>query len=78
MGVIAFFFFFPRSEFSERLTHAMENRSINYEKLSVQIGVSPITVKRWIHGTFEPRHKNLPKIAHALSVSADYLCGIAN
>lgn len=80
-GVIAFFyyyFFFPRSVFSERLNHAMEVRGTDIAKLSVQTEVSPVTVKRWMHGTFEPRHKNLPKIAGALRVSADYLCGIAD
>jgi transcriptional regulator with XRE-family HTH domain len=76
--VIAFFFFFfRRSEFPERLTHAMENRGMDFAKLSAQTGVSPITVKRWMHGTFEPRHKSLPRIATALRVSTDYLCGLA-
>lgn len=77
--VIAFFYyFFQQSKFSERLTRTMENRGMDSLELSLQVGVSPVTVKRWIHGTFEPRHKNLPKIAGTLCVSTDYLCGITD
>lgn len=80
-GVIAFYYYyyyFQQPKFSERLTRTMENRGIGSSELSLQVGVSPVTVKRWILGTFEPRHKNLPKIAGALCVSADYLCGITD
>jgi ribosome-binding protein aMBF1 (putative translation factor) len=51
----------------------MDQRGMGVVDLSYQTNVSPITVKRWLNGCFEPRHKNLSKIAHALHVSADYL-----
>jgi transcriptional regulator with XRE-family HTH domain len=51
----------------------MDQSGMGVADLSRQTNVSPITVKRWLNGDFEPRHKNLPKIAYALRVSADYL-----
>ncbi|WP_237172682.1 helix-turn-helix domain-containing protein [Paenibacillus lutimineralis] len=39
--------------------------------------VSPTTVKRWLDGSFEPRHKNLARLADALNVSDNYLLGRA-
>ncbi|MGM9915791.1 helix-turn-helix domain-containing protein [Anaerotignum sp.] len=70
-----FFFFFPNL-FSERLAHAMEKQNMDAKSLATLTDVSPTTVRRWLNGTYEPRHINLPKVARVLNVSADYLCGI--
>lgn len=71
------FFFFFFWEFpnilSERLTHAMEKMNMDVSTLALLAGVSVVTVKRWLNGTYEPRHENLPKIARELNVSTDYL-----
>ncbi|WP_084064889.1 helix-turn-helix domain-containing protein [Paenibacillus stellifer] len=53
----------------------MENRGIDARLLSQITGVSTSTVERWIEGKFEPRHKNLMRIADALNISTDYLTG---
>ena len=72
------FFFFFFWEFpnilSERLTHAMEKMNMDVSTLALLAGVSVVTVKRWLNGTYEPRHENLPKLICALQVPADYLC----
>ena len=66
--------FFPNI-LSERLTHAMEKMNMDVSTLALLAGVSVVTVKRWLNGTYEPRHENLPKIARELNVSTDYLHG---
>ena len=38
-----------------------------------RIGVSPITLSRWIHGHAEPRPKNVLPMAELLGVDADVL-----
>lgn len=74
--VNAFFFFYFFDTFADRLKSAMENQNMTPVVLSALAGVSLITVMRWLKGTYEPRHTNLCKVARALNVSADYLCGI--
>ena len=71
-GVIAFFFFF--FTFAEQLKSAMENQGLDSIALAEMVGVSVVTVKRWLNGTYQPRHVNLPKLICALQVPADYLC----
>lgn len=71
-----FFFFFLEfpNILSERLTHAMEKMNMDVSTLAEMVGVSVVTVKRWLNGTYQPRHVNLPKLICALQVPADYLC----
>ena len=71
-----FFFFFLEfpNILSERLTHAMEKMNMDVSTLALLAGVSVVTVKRWLNGTYQPRHVNLPKLICALQVPADYLC----
>ena len=73
-----FFFFFFDDPFVERLTHAMEKQDLTPETLALRTGVSLATVHRWLDGTYKPRFVNLPKVARALNVSADYLCSITD
>ena len=72
--VMFFFFFFFPNLFSERLAHAMEKQNMDANALALLADVSPTTVQRWLNGTYKPRHVNLPKIARALQVPADFLC----
>ena len=71
-----FFFFFLEfpNILSERLTHAMEKMNMDVSTLALLVGASVATVKRWLNGTYQPRHVNLPKLICALQVPADYLC----
>jgi len=71
-----FFFFFFYSIFSERLKHAMKKQNITPAALAAKSDVFLVTVKRWLNGSYEPRHINLCKIACELNISADYLCGL--
>lgn len=72
------FFFFFFLEFpnilSERLTHAMGKMNMDISTLALLANISPVTVQRWLNGTYQPRHVNLPKLICALQVPADYLC----
>lgn len=52
----------------------MENQGLDSIALAEMVGVSVVTVKRWLNGTYQPRHVNLPKLICALQVPADYLC----
>ncbi len=52
----------------------MENQGIDSIALAEMVGVSVVTVKRWLNGTYKPRYMNLPKIVRALQVPADFLC----
>ncbi|WP_442871380.1 helix-turn-helix domain-containing protein [Anaerotignum sp. MB30-C6] len=52
----------------------MEKLGMDPKTLAMLSDVSTVTVQRWLRGTYEPRHANLPKIAHVLKVSTDYLC----
>ncbi|WP_128102814.1 helix-turn-helix transcriptional regulator [Paenibacillus sp. DCT19] len=70
-----FFFFFYDSEFSKRLQSIMEERGLDHAALAILANVSPLTVKRWLNGKFEPRQRNLLKISNALDVSSNYLIG---
>ena len=72
-----FFFFFLEfpNILSERLTHAMEKMNMDVSTLALLAGVSVVTGKRWLNGTYEPRHENLPNSARELNVSTDYLHG---
>jgi predicted transcriptional regulator len=72
-----FFFFFYFNNFSDRLSSVMEERGHNPASLAMIANVSPTTVKRWLDGTYEPRHKNLARLTVALDVSGDYLLGRA-
>lgn len=67
-----FFFFFDT--FSDRLKSAMCKQCIDTFALAAMIGVSVVTVKRWLNNTYKPRYANLAKIARVLCVSTDFLC----
>ncbi|WP_418884302.1 helix-turn-helix domain-containing protein [Anaerotignum propionicum] len=69
-----FFFFFFFDAFSERLKLAMKKMDMSPRDLAMLSDVSTVTAQRWLRGTYEPRHANLTKIAHALNVSPNYLC----
>lgn len=53
----------------------MKKRNLGTYDLAILTNVSHKTVKRWINGTFEPRHRNLIILSDTLNVSADFLCG---
>ena len=71
------FFYYYDDKFSDRLKSAMNDRGIGPQTLSAMLGVSPVTVNRWLDGKFDPRLKNLRNISNVLDVSNDYLLGKA-
>lgn len=77
--VIAFFFFFFFFDFpnilSERLTYAMERENMDIDTLAFLANVAPVTVERWLNGTYEPRNPNLRAVVRVLHTSSSYLNG---
>ena len=44
-------------------------------QLADKVGVSPVTLSRWINGTFEPTYDTLKKVCDALQASATEVLG---
>lgn len=65
--------------FSERLKETMKHRNdISQRKLAEEIGISEVTLSRYINGQRIPKAPEIAKIAIVLHVSCDYLLGIDN
>ena len=64
--------------FSLRLAEILEERDLKQKQLAEQIGVTEVTISRYINANREPRPGILVSIAKALNVSVDYLLGISN
>lgn len=60
----------------EKIEEAMRIRKIKNKTLAELIGVSPSMITRYLNGDSEIPIANLCKIASALHVSLDYLCGM--
>lgn len=54
----------------------MDDKGINTVELGKSIGVSDVTVGRWLNGTSSITKNNLSKLADYFEVSTNYLCGI--
>lgn len=54
----------------------MDDKGINTVELGKRIGVSDVTVGRWLNGTSSITKNNLSKLADYFEVSTNYLCGI--
>lgn len=76
----------PNKSFKEALEFAittrsliksfMDNKGINTVELGKCIGVSDVTVGRWLNGTSNITKNNLNKLASYFNVSTNYLIGI--
>jgi phage repressor protein C with HTH and peptisase S24 domain len=59
------------SALAERLRKASENHDVG--ELAAKVGVSPVTVYRWLNAKFDPGMAKLSELAEALSVSLAWL-----
>ncbi len=62
--------------FSERLTETRQAAKLNYKELSEKSGVTSTAISYYEKGTKAPTLESAAKIAVALGVSLDWLCGI--
>ena len=59
--------------FAYRLKIAILRKRFTQKELSEELGVSPVTVSRWVHGKSTPDSGTARKIAEILDVSLDFL-----
>ena len=63
------------SNISERLLSLLEENNISASKLAKQIGMTPPTLLKWLHGDVDPKLKHLLLIADNFDCSLEYLVG---
>lgn len=59
----------------ERIAEAMKDKGISQAELSRRTGISKGALSSYINGRYEPKQKNIYKIAAALNVSEGWLLG---
>ena len=64
--------------FDERLVLARKKRKVSQEELAKRLGVHAPIIGRYERGEVKPSVEVAAKIAEALEVSLDYLCGISD
>ena len=69
---------FDIDKFSYRLIVLMEDFNMSQVDLAKKIGISNVTLSRYLSGDRIPRLDVITKIASALNVSIDYLLGISD
>lgn len=62
--------------FSERLGDLLKARNLTQRDLGDRIGMSDVTVSRYVSGARIPNAFTIAKMAEALDVSTDYLLGV--
>ncbi len=61
--------------FSQNLVSIMDEKKIKASELSAATGISKARISQYTHGLYVPKAEAMDKIAHALGVSRDRLCG---
>ena len=69
---------FNIDKFSYRLIVLMEDFNMTQVDLAKKIGISNVTISRYLSGDRIPRLDVIAKIASEFNVSIDYLLGITN
>ncbi|MDN5277920.1 MAG: hypothetical protein PWR01_1885 [Clostridiales bacterium] len=64
--------------FIKRLQELLDERDMTQRELAERIGVTEVTISRYIKGERKPRIDTVGKIAEAFGVSIDYLLGYSN
>lgn len=62
--------------FASRLQRLMEEKGIKQTELCAQTGIGKSAISEYISGKYEPKQKNIFKIATVLGVEPSYLMGI--
>lgn len=61
---------------SERMREALELRNMKQADLAEKTGIGKSSISTYISGSYQPKQKNLHKIANALNVSEAWLMGL--
>ena len=69
---------FDSNKFSYNLVSLMEENNMKQNVVAEKIGVSEVTISRYISGKRTPRLDIIIKIANLFKVSTDYLLGITS
>lgn len=69
---------FDSNKFSYNLVSLMEENNMKQNVVANQIGVSEVTISRYISGKRTPRLDIIIKIANLFNVSTDFLLGISS
>lgn len=62
--------------FSERLRASMDTANMKAVELHERTGISKASISEYLSGNYEPKQRNIFKIAQALNVSPSYLMGV--
>ena len=62
--------------FSERLRTSMDSANMKAVELHERTGISKASISEYLSGNYEPKQRNIFKIAQALNVSPSYLMGV--
>lgn len=62
--------------FSERLRTSMDAADMKAVELHELTGISKASISEYLSGSYEPKQRNIFKIAQALNVSPSYLMGV--
>ena len=64
--------------FSDRLRTSMDAASMKAVELHELTGISKASISEYLSGSYEPKQRNIFKIAQALNVSPSYLMGVSD
>ena len=64
--------------FSERLRTSMDAANMKAVELHELTGISKASISEYLSGSYEPKQRNIFKIAQALNISPSYLMGVSD
>lgn len=65
-------------KFSERLRFYMEQKGLKQADLVERTGINKSSISEYLSGNYEPKQRNIYKIAMALGVKPSQLMGVAD
>lgn len=65
------------SNFTQRLRNAMQTSGMKAIDLHERTGIGKATISEYLSGSYEPKQKNVYKLAEALHVAPSYLMGLS-
>lgn len=60
---------------TERLVNEIRKQKLTQKDFAEMIGITPVSLSRYIKGNRQPRKSNLMEMARVLEVSPEYLTG---
>lgn len=60
---------------TERLVQEIRKSRMTQKEFAEKVGITPVSVTRYIKGNREPRKTNILEMARVLNVTPDYLTG---